>query len=106
MECIDFIFSQISVSRSLHQINDGSYVFTQPKSAKSQRTIAFSPSAILVLKEYHEKQKLERIMQGIHLTDDNLVFSHPDGKPLRPNTVSRAWTILELLAPVLTYPIS
>jgi len=91
---IDFIYSQISVSRSLHHLNDGSYIFTQPKSAKSQRTIALSPTAILVLKEHHEKQKLERIMQELPLTDDDLVFSHPDGKPMRPNTVSRAWTIL------------
>jgi integrase len=97
---IDFIFSQISVNRGLHQLNDGSYIFTQPKSAKSQRTIALSPSAILVLKEHHEKQKLERIMQGIPLTDEDLVFSHPDGKPLRPNTVSRAWTILAARAGV------
>jgi len=95
---IDFIYSHISVSRSLHHLNDGSYVFTQPKSAKSQRTIALSPTAILVLKEHHEKQKLERIMQGISLTDDDLVFSHPDGKPMRPNTVSRAWTVLAVRA--------
>jgi integrase len=91
---IDLIYSQISVSRGLHQLNDGSYIFTQPKSAKSQRTIALSPSAILVLNEHHEKQKLERMLQGISLTDNDLVFSHPDGKPMRPNTVSRAWTIL------------
>lgn len=91
---IDFIYGQISVSRSLHHLNDGSYIFTQPKSAKSQRTIALSPSAILALKEHREKQKLEKIMQGISLSDDDLVFSHPDGNPLRPNTVSRAWTIL------------
>ena len=90
----DFIYSQISVNRGLHHLNDGSYIFTQPKSAKSQRTIALTPSTILVLKEHHEKQKLERMMQGIPLTDENLVFSHPDGKPLRPNTVSRAWHIL------------
>ena len=31
---------------------------------------------------------------GIPLTDDDLVFSTLDGKPLRPNTVTRAWTIL------------
>jgi len=91
---IDFIFSQISVNRSLHQLNDGSYIFTQPKSAKSQRAIALSPSTSLVLKEHHEKQELEKIMQGIPLTDEDLVFSHPDGKPMRPNTVSRAWTTL------------
>jgi integrase len=91
---IDLIFSQISVNRSLHQLNNGSFVFTQPKSAKSQRTIALPPSAILVLKEHLEKQKLEKSMQGIPLNDKDLVFCHPDGKPLRPNTVSRAWTIL------------
>ena len=33
-------------------------------------------------------------MLGIPLTVDDLVFSQFDGKPLRPNTVSRAWTIL------------
>ena len=91
---VDFIYSQISVSRGLHHLNDGSYIFTQPKSVKSQRTIALSPSAILVLKEHHEKQKLESIMQGITPIDNDLVFSHPDGKPMRPNTVSRAWTTL------------
>jgi integrase len=44
---IDFIFSQVYVNRSLHHLKDGSYVFTQPKSVKSRRTIALSPSAIL-----------------------------------------------------------
>jgi len=90
---VDFVFSQVYVSRSLHHLKDGSYVFTQPKSATSKRTIALPPSAILVLKEHYEKQKLERVMLGIQLKDDDLVFSHLD-KPLRPNTVSRAWTML------------
>ncbi len=31
---------------------------------------------------------------GIPLSDDRLVFSTPEGKPLRPNTVSRAWAML------------
>jgi integrase len=91
---IDFIYSQISVNRSLHQLKNGSYVFTQPKTAKSQRTIALSPSAILVLKEHQEKNKLDKAMLGISIRNDDLVFCHLDGKPLRPNTVSRAWTII------------
>ena len=33
-------------------------------------------------------------MIGTPLTQDDLVFSTPDGKPLRPNTVTRAWTML------------
>jgi integrase len=97
---IDFIFSQIYVNRSLHQLKNGSYVFTQPKSAKSRRTIALSPSAVLVLKEHKEKQALERAMLGIPLKDDDLVFSTLEGKPLRPNTITRAWTMLAARAGV------
>jgi len=48
----------------------------------------------LLLKEHQVKQKLERAMLGIPLTDGDLVFSILEGKPLRPNTVTRAWTML------------
>ena len=91
---IDFIYSQIYVNRSLHQLKDGSFTFTQPKSAKSSRTIALTPSTILMLKEYQEQQKFERDISGNPLTDDDLVFSNLEGKPLRPNTITRAWTTL------------
>ena len=30
-------------------------------------------------------------MLGIPLTDDDLVFSQPDGKPLRPDSITHAW---------------
>lgn len=96
---IDFLFGQISVNRSLHQLlggkhGDGSYVFTQPKSERSRRTIALSPSVILTLQDYKEKQAAIRDKLGITLKDDDLVFSNLEGKPLRPNTVSRAWSML------------
>jgi len=88
---VDFILSQVYVSRSLHVLKGGKVVFRSPKTAKGRRTVALPPSAILLLKEHWEKQKLERAMLGIPLTDDDLVFSHFDGKPLLPNTVTHAW---------------
>jgi integrase len=91
---IDFILSQVYVSRSLHQLRDGSFVFRSPKTANGRRTVALPPSAILALNEHKEKQKLERAMLGIPLKDDDLVFSHLDGKPISPNTITRAWTTL------------
>jgi integrase len=97
---VDFIFSQISVSRSLHYLKDGSYIFTQPKSAKSKRTIALSSFAIVALREHREKQEVIRVMLGTPLTDADLVFSTPDGKPLRPNTITRAWSTLATRAGV------
>jgi len=88
---VDFIYSQIYVNRSLHHLKDGSYVFTQPKSAKSRRTIALPPSAILTLKEHRDNAAMDRAMLEVPLTDNDLVFSTIEGKPLRPNTITLAW---------------
>jgi integrase len=90
----DVDIQKVYVNRSLHHLRDGSYVFTQPKSEKSRRTIALSPSSILTLGEHKERQEGIRAMLGIPLNQDDLIFSTPEGKPLRPNTVSRAWTML------------
>lgn len=88
---IDFILSQVNVSRGLHHLRDGSYVFTQPKSASSVRSIALSPSALMVLDNHHTTKLIEAGMLGMKLKDSDLVFCHLDGMPLRPNTISRAW---------------
>jgi len=87
---IDFIYSQIYVCRSLHHLKDGSYVFTQPKSERSRRTIALPPSAFLVLSEYRKAKDTDALLLDKPITDTDLVFSNL-GKPLRPNTVTYAW---------------
>ena len=61
---LDLVLGQISVSRSLHHLKDGSYVFTEPKSSSSRRTIALPPSVTLLLKEHQERQKLDRAILG------------------------------------------
>ena len=97
---VDFIFNQVYVSRSLHHLKDGSYVFREPKSAKSKRMIKLSSSTIDTLREHGEKQKAIRAAIWKPLTDSDLVFSTSEGKPLRPNTISRAWTMLATRAGV------
>ncbi|MBI4332374.1 MAG: tyrosine-type recombinase/integrase, partial [Chloroflexi bacterium] len=91
---IDFIFGQICVNRGLHQLKDGSYIFTEPKSARSRRTIALPPPAVLALQEHKERQEHDRAMLGLPLGNEHLVFSAVEGKPLRPNTITRAWETL------------
>ncbi len=91
---VDFMFGQICVRRSLHHLKDGSYVFAEPKSAKSRRTIALTPSNTLLLKEHWENQRLERSMLGTSASANDLVFGTVEGKPLRPNTITRAWEVL------------
>lgn len=99
-EDVDFIFSQVSVCRSLHQLRDGSYVFTKPKSTRSKRTIKLSPDSIQLLDEHRKNQRSIRNATGKEITDSDPVFSTIEGKPLRPNTVSRAWTTLAAKAGV------
>jgi integrase len=88
---VDLLMSQIHVNRGLHHLKDGSYVLTEPKSAKSRRTIALSPSVTSLLRDHQTKQKLECIMLEIKFEDDRYVFTNHDGKPFRPNTITRAW---------------
>jgi integrase len=91
---VDLISNHISINRGLHQLKDNSFVFTQPKSAKSRRTIALSPSVVQILAQHRETQKLEFAMQGIIPTDQDLVFGNADGKPFRPNSITRAFETL------------
>ena len=91
---VDLTLSQIHVSRSLHQVRDRSFVFRSTKTAKGRRPIDLPPSATQVLTDHWERQKLDRLMLGIPSKDEDLVFSHVDGTPLRPNSITRAWVML------------
>jgi integrase len=62
---MDLLLCQVYVNRGLHQLKDGSYIFTEPKSAKSRRTIALPPSAAVVLREYKGKQEVTKAMLGV-----------------------------------------
>jgi len=91
---VDFILSQVYVSRSLHQLRDGSFIFRAPKTAKGRRAVALPPSAILVLRDHYEKQRRDRAVLRETLKDDDLVFGEADGRPMRPNRITRAWPML------------
>jgi len=88
---LDLLLCKIYVTRSLHVLRGGKVDIRQPKSAKGKRNIDLSPLAATVLREYQEKQRLDRAMLGKSLADGDLVFSDLDGKPLLPNTVTHAW---------------
>ena len=49
-----------------------------------------SPSLVILLWEHRLKQEHIWRLLGKPLLPTDLVFSHPDGRPLRPNSVTRA----------------
>ena len=88
---IDLDLATLSVVQTLHQIKNGTYIFGKPKTKGSRRQIALSPSLAILLRKHKEKQEFDRILLGKPLSPTGLVFSNPDGRPLRPNSVSRAF---------------
>ena len=92
----DLIMSQLSVSRSLIQLDKGQVVFTQPKTQKARRVIALSPSTVSVLREHKEAHEMQRETLGLTPSDNDLVFCHYDGTPYRPDSISHAWRKLAI----------
>lgn len=91
---VDLLLGQIHINRGLQQFRNSELDYTQPKSEKSRRTIALPPSATLLLKDYRDRIALARAAKGKILNDTDLVFSHNNGKPIRPNTLTYAWRFL------------
>ncbi len=89
---VDLLLLNISVNRSLHCLKGGQIVFRQPKTERSRRLIALTPSTSKVLNDHHESQNMIRESPGYQkLTENDLVFCQYDGKPFLPNTVSHNW---------------
>jgi integrase len=78
---IDLLLCTISVSRSIHRLRTGDYIFRQPKSAKGRCTIALTPSIVYLLKEHQESMNAARLMLGLSLKETDLVFLKCDGSP-------------------------
>ena len=88
---VDLELATIYVSHSLHRLNDGSIVIKEPKSAHSRRPVDLPVSLAKLLRKYKANQEMERLMLVGKLGGDDFVFSHPDGAPLNPNTVTHAF---------------
>jgi len=86
---IDLELATLSVVETIHQLRNGEYVVRQPKSKRGRRLIALSPSLAILLREHKAKQELDRMLLGKPLLPNDLVFSNPDGTPLRPNSITR-----------------
>ncbi len=86
--------AQLSVAQTLQQLRAGQYIFREPKSKCSRRQIALAPNLVVKLWNHRFNQELDMKLLGKSLASTDLVFSHPDGMPLRPNSVSRALNLI------------
>jgi len=94
---VDILGMQISVSRTMQYLNGvkNRVTFKEPKSKKSRRLIALSPSTVYILEEHRKAQDdMRASLELLPANDNDLVFSHWDGSPLLPDSITHAWVKL------------
>ena len=88
---LDLMLATLRVVQTLQKLNTGEFIYQEPKTAAGRRTIALSPASCLQLQAHREKQGRDSEALGIALTDETPVFSHPDGSPRVPSTLTLAF---------------
>ena len=95
---VDLPGAQLSINRNMQCIGN-KISFKEPKTASSRRQIDLSPNTCTVLRLHKEFQEdARKRLEEPKTTDDkpkitnnDLVFCHPNGSPYLPNGITRAW---------------
>ncbi len=81
----------LTVNQSLEQTKAG-LRFKAPKTKRSRRTIALSPSVVEVLQAHKVRQVEERVSLALGRNQSGLVFTRHDGEPINPRNFSKEFT--------------
>lgn len=84
---VDMDMAMLQVRHTLARTPQG-WQLMEPKTARSRRRIALTPSAIAALRRHRSQQATERLRFGSVWDDHDLVFPNAIGKPMD------AWSVL------------
>jgi integrase len=76
---IDFENKALSVRRAVNKTKGGGFIFVEPKTTRSRRSIPISNSCISALKDHRRKQLEERMKLGAAYENLDLVFASEIG---------------------------
>jgi integrase len=89
-EDLDMEAGSVTIRRAWIPV-EGVARFSEPKSRSSRRTIALDPLTLEVLRMHAAHQADEQACWVEGLVETDLVFTRPDGRPLVPWVVSKAF---------------
>jgi integrase len=84
---VDLAAGRVAV-RQPRVVVDHAVYTSEPKTARSRRSIALDPVTVAALREHQARQATERVVVGPSYQDSGLVFTHPDGSPIHPQLFS------------------
>ena len=88
---LELDLAALYVVQVLQQLDSGEFIIQDPKTAKGRRKVDLAPSSCLVLRAHRERQEADAALLGVDLKPDTLVFSHADGSPRSPATLTAAF---------------
>ena len=91
---IDLLTGTLTVRRSTHRVRGGGLVCEEPKTRRSQRTLALPLPLVAALHAHKAAQLGERMLAGSEWQDEDLVFAQPNGRPIDKKTDNDDWTRL------------
>jgi hypothetical protein len=91
---IDLLNNTLTVRRSIHRVRGGGLIYEEPKSKRSQRTLALPLPLVAELHRHKAAQLGERMLAGSEWHDEDLVFAQPNGRPIDKKTDYDDWTRL------------
>src|SRR3954463_3700263 len=91
---IDLLTGTLTVRRIIHRVRGGGLIYEEPKSKRSQRTLALPQPLVAELHRHKAAQLGERMLAGSEWHDEDLVFAQANGRPTDERTRHHEWTRL------------
>jgi integrase len=88
---VDLNEGSLSVGWSIYRAKGGQTIYQAPKTEKSKRSVALTPSSILVFRALRERQEADGRLQVYSVNGDTHVFRYRNGAPIVPRGLSGAF---------------
>lgn len=90
---VDLKQGVVSINQILVRTSSHGLVFQAPKTDRSRRTIAISPTVVQALRQQKKRQAEEKLIFGPDYTDTGLVFTMPEGHCVEPRNLTRQFEL-------------
>ena len=95
---VDLDAGVLHVQRVAQWLSTRGTVFREPKTPKSRRAVALSPTTVRRLRQHRQNQLGERLALGPDYADHDLVFATSLGTPINPSNLRRTWLQIQRAA--------
>lgn len=85
---VDLDAGRLAVTQAVTTV-DNRILVTEPKTARSRRSIALDAATVSRLREHRRAQAETRLLMGPGYVDQDLVVAEPDGSPIPPDRLTR-----------------